>query len=213
MSLYNSFIRSSWFRSFVFWIGNVRKLSSFPWVTWDSHEPKISHEEIDQILSLVRPGDVGVHRDRGFLSNCFIPGIFKHAWIHADDGQVIEAIKAGVVCRSARYTLRTDDLVILRPKLSAVVRKSAVKNAMKIVGFKYDTAYDFDIDEELQHLNKHDQAFSCIETVAYAYYPYFNELNFKWEQYLGKKVLYPGVVVNPAFDVVYSNVKGIEVTL
>ena len=197
----------------MFWIGNVRKLNSFPWVTWDVHEPKISHEEIDQILSLVRPGDVGVHRDRGFLSNLFIPGIFKHAWIHAPDGQVIEAIKQGVVCRSARYALRTDDLVILRPKLSTVARKAAVKTVMKIVGFKYDTAYDFDIAEELSHLNKHDQAFSCIEAVAYAYYPYFNDLNFKWEQHLGKKVLYPGVVVNPAFDVVYSNVPGIEVTL
>ena len=183
----------------------------FPWVTWDHHEPKVSHEEIDHILSLVKPGDVGVHRDRGFLSNVFIPGIFKHVWLHSEDGKVIEAIAHGVVERSARYALRTDDLVILRPKVSTVARKTAVKTAKNVVGFKYDTAYDFDLKSEFTHLDKHDQAFSCIELIAYAYYPYFEKLNFEWNVHLGKKVLYPGVVVNDAFDVIYSNVPEIPV--
>ena len=164
-------------------------------------------------MKLIKPGDVGLHRDRGFLSNLFIPGKFKHAWIHVNKDEIIEATKDGVKQKSCRYPMRTDDLVIVRPKLSALARKEAVKKAQEVVGFSYDVEFDFDLKESFFHLNKHDQAFSCIEVIAYAYYKYFEELGFEWQFSLGKKVLYPGVVINPAWDVVYSNDPEIKVTI
>jgi hypothetical protein len=206
-------LQTSAFRKFIFWIGNVRKLSTFPWVTWDNHTPKVSHEKIDEIKKLIKPGDVGLHRDIGFLSNLFIPGKFKHAWIFVDQDEIIEATKEGVLQKSCRYPMRTDDLVILRPKLSLKARKEAVKKALNIVGFKYDVEFEFDLKEEFFHLNKHDQAFTCIEVIAYAYYQYFEVLGFEWAYQYGRKVLYPSVVINPAWDVVYSNVPEIKATL
>lgn len=173
----------------------------------------MSHDEITQILLNVQPGDVGVHCDKGFLSNLFIPGAFKHAWLFKDQATVIEAVHLGVVERSARYSMRTDDLVILRPKFIDAGRQEAVDRALQVVGFQYDVEFEFDLNQEFNHLNRHDQAFSCIELVAYSYYPYFDALGFKWEEHLGKEVLFPGVVINPAWDVVYSNVPGIPVTI
>lgn len=198
------------FRNFIFWIGNVRKLSTFPWVTWDHHDPKVSHDDITEIVKLVKPGDVGLHRDLGFLSNVFIPGQFKHAWLFVDHDQIIEATKEGVRQRSCRNPMRTDDLVIVRPKIPSRFRKEAVEQAKKIIGLNYDVEFDFDLKAEFTHLSKIDHAFSCIEVIAYAYYPHFKELGFEWSTHMGKKVLYPSEVLNPEWEVVYSNVPSIK---
>src|ERR1017187_3330210 len=172
---YNHFIKklshSNLFRNFIFWIGTVRHLCVFPWVTWDHHNPCVTHDEIDQnIVPKLEIGDVGVHCDHGFLSNLFIPGSFKHAWIHVDQTQIIEATHEGVLQKSCRNPLRTDDLVIVRPKLPLSAKMEAVERAKTALGFVYDVNFDFDLKSEFRHLNKHDQAFSCIEVVAYAYY-------------------------------------------
>ena len=204
---------SKQFRDIVFWIGNVRRLKTFPWVTWDEHNPKVTHDEIDEITKLIQAGDVGIHMDEGFLSNLFIPGDFKHAWIHVDKNQVIEAISEGVLQRSCRYALRTDKLVILRPKLTPKQRLNAVKEAKRLVGFNYDVEFDFDLKEEFEFLSKHDQAFSCIEVVAYAYYSVFDQLGFKWTKHMGKEVLFPSCVLNDQWDIVYSNVDEIKTTI
>ena len=207
MNLFSKFYHSSIFQRIVNFIGSIRKLHHFPWITWDVHLPKVGHDEITEILKLIKPGDVGLHYDEGFLSNIFIPGYFKHAWIHLEDSSlVIEAIKLGVVQRSARYALRTDDLVILRPRVDEEKRIEALGRAKELVGFNYDFAFDFDLKEEFEFLNKFQQAFSCIEVIAYAYYPWFKDLGFMWEQYLGKDVLYPSTLINPSWEVVYSNV-------
>jgi hypothetical protein len=208
-----SIAHTSFFRSFIFWLGAIRRLKKFPWLTWDQREPTITHDEIDAIELLIQPGDVGVHFDWGYLSNLFIPGQFKHVWIHVDQHTVIEALAPGVLHHSCHTPLYTDSLVILRPKVSVEVKAAAVQRALDIVGFNYDVAFDFNLSAEFKHLNKHDQAFSCIEVVAYAYYPQFDELGFKWVEHMGKQVIYPSTVVNPAWDVVWSNVPGIPTTV
>jgi len=213
MNVIQRLYASAEFRRFIFWLGSVRRLQEFPWVTWDNYNPVVSQDEIDQMVSLLQPGDVGVHKNVGFLSNLFIPGEFKHVWIHVENEQIIEATASGVNQKSARVPLTTDQLVILRPKVSDEVKQAAVARAKNIVGFKYDVAFDFDLQTEFEHLDKYHQAFSCIETVAYAYYPQFKELGFEWSTHLGKQVLYPGTVVNPAWDVVWSNVPSIKPTL
>ena len=71
-------------RRIVLWGGKVRRIDAFPWVTWDVSEHLVEYEESLSALPPIRPGDVGLHRERGYLANLAIPGFTKHAWLHLD---------------------------------------------------------------------------------------------------------------------------------
>ncbi len=96
-------------RELVFFFGDVRHLPAFPWVTWAKHVHYVELGEVVEALPLIKFGDVGIHRDWGYLSNLAIPGFMKHAWIHTIDGTstptIVEAISEGVVKRSAIYPM------------------------------------------------------------------------------------------------------------
>lgn len=158
----------------VFWGGSIRKIESFPYLTWGRQESKISYEEILQASRLVRAGDIGLHREEWCFSNVAIPGFMKHAWIHVNNPvtqgnvcdvtnvEIVEAVQQGVLSRSAMYPLRSDFAIILRPK--NVIQADidfAVSKAKRIVGCAYDYRFDFDIENELHMFNsiakRHDK--------------------------------------------------------
>jgi len=156
-------------RRIVLWGGDVRRIRHFPWVTWDVSEHLVEYEEAQSALPFIRPGDVGLHRERGFLSNLAIPGFMKHAWLHMNGPQrfgipggkqlcdtgameMIEAVSEGVLRRSALYPIRSDYTIILRPKdVSPASVRWALEKSRRIVGCQYDTDFKFDIEEELTH--------------------------------------------------------------
>jgi hypothetical protein len=157
------------YRRLVFWAGDIRRISHFPWITWDVHQHLVEYDEAVRALPEVRPGDVGLHRDRGYLSNLAIPGFMKHAWIHVDGPvsctdaagapradttalQIVEAVSEGVVQRSALFPIRSDYTIILRPReVEPRQVERAVAKARQIVGSRYDAEFRFDIEEELEH--------------------------------------------------------------
>src|SRR3990172_2102065 len=124
-------IDATW-RELVFLAGDIRSLSHWPFATWAKDEHLVRYEEILEALPLIRYGDVGLHRDRGYLSNLAIPGFMKHAWIHVQDDQpkqtaeeklryflggheIVEAVSEGVLCRSPLYAMRSDYVIIIGP--------------------------------------------------------------------------------------------------
>ena len=152
------------YRKLIFFFGDIRRLHSFPYVTWAVNEHQIDYDEALEVLPLITYGDIGIHRDSGYLSNIAIPGFMKHGWIHVDDGisdpKIIEAISEGVVMRNPIYPIFSDFTIILSPKnVSEKERKGACKKAKNVVGEQYDVNFEFDIEEELQHytgVNKKD---------------------------------------------------------
>lgn len=167
-------------RSLVFWGGDIRRLHSFPWITWDVHQHRIEYEEVLAALPLIRAGDVGLHRDEGYLSNFAIPGFMKHAWIHVDspkfgtginqepvpdvtDMKIVEAVSEGVLRRSALFPIRSDFAIILRPKdVTADEVTEAVNKATGIIGCEYDVKFEFDIEEELKRFNESEQSHQSL---------------------------------------------------
>lgn len=143
-------------RRTIFWLGDIRKIHHFPYVTWDAHCHSVEYQEASMILSKCKAGDVGIHRDKGYLSNFGIPGFMKHAWIHTTDGteltqaMIVEAISDGVVKRHGLFPIRSDYTIILRPKQATPEEtERAVKKANSIVGCNYDASFEFDIEEEI----------------------------------------------------------------
>ncbi len=204
-------------RKVVFFAGDLHKLHAFPWLTWSIHRHQVDLGEVQEVMSGIKHGDIGLHRDWGYLSNLFIPGFMKHGWIHVEDNSlnnpmVVEAISEGVVCRSSYYPMYSDYTIILSPKgVTDKDRKGACSKAKRIVGVKYDHDFNFEIDKELEyyqgtdkerakkdleygkeHLNTgFDKTFSCTEVCAYSWWHQKETLNIKHKDYktfYGKKM-------------------------
>ena len=204
-----SFFDELW-RKLVFFSGDIRRLHSFPYVTWAIREHQIDYDEVLEVLPLIKYGDIGIHRDSGYLSNIAIPGFIKHAWIHIDDGiespKIIEAISEGVVRRNSIYPIFSDYTIILSPKnVSDEERKGACKKAKSVIGEQYDVDFEFDIEEELKfytgtheedakkdlyesqkHIKKYDHAFSCTELVSYSWWHKREDLRLYRKKRRGK---------------------------
>ena len=203
-------------RELVFFFGDVRHLPAFPWVTWAKHVHYVELGEVVEALPLIKFGDVGIHRDWGYLSNLAIPGFMKHAWIHTIDGTstptIVEAISEGVVKRSAIYPMYSDYTIILTPRDEEAVkeehRKGACKKASQIVGVKYDADFKFDIEQEVEfykskqkeearadlgageaQIQHYDHGFSCTELVSYAWWHRREELSIYRTRSRGKSVI------------------------
>ena len=54
------------FRWLVFWVGDTRHISHFPWITWDVHDHKIDLNEVMlDAVPLLQPGDIVVYLTGG----------------------------------------------------------------------------------------------------------------------------------------------------
>lgn len=216
------------YRKVVFFFGDVKKLHSFPYVTWAAKEHKVSYDEILQALPLIEYGDVGIHRDAGYMSNVFIPGFMKHAWIHTQDGiespKIVEAISEGVIERSPIYPMFSDYTIILSPRnCTAEERKGACTKANGIIGQHYDHNFKFNIEKELdfyrQHngtqereaeddlkeyeskIQKYDHAFSCTEAVSYAWWHKREILRLYRHKQRGKEVILADDFLNHGWEI------------
>ncbi len=140
-------------------------------------EPLIfSEDDKSQLLTLLQPGDIILTYSEGFMSNIFLPGIFKHGivytgrrenweksdWdnIHITDHQksliqvndnIIEAIAEGVVSGSLEEILDTkiNRLAVFRPSLSNQEIMGVMQTIHSYLGNQYDFSFDFN-DAESQ---------------------------------------------------------------
>jgi hypothetical protein len=196
-----------------FWVGDIRRLHAFPWVTWAPHHcTSIDMQDVLTASSLCRPGDIGLHRDSGYLSNCSIPGSFKHAWICVEDDDIVEAISDGVIRRHNTYPLLSDFAIILRPMgASGEDCYVASKRANDLVGSEYDANFLFDFagDEKKYSENitggKFHGAFSCTETVAFSWYHLRNKLGIFRSRHAGREAIIADDYLRMNFEIVWAS--------
>lgn len=172
-------------RWLVFLVGDTRRISHFPWVTWDVHDHKIDLNEVMlEAVPRLLPGDVVLHRDDGFLSNLFIGGAMIHAGVYVGGQQIVEAVSEGVLKRHVGHILYSDRACILRPRFPPEVDRDeviaeAIDWAEKIVGFPYDVLFQFNGQKERDLVARHGPGaakkgvrFCCTEVPYFCYYPH-----------------------------------------
>jgi hypothetical protein len=209
-----------------FWLGDVRRLGAFPWVTWDSREHRVTTKDARHGSMACRPGDVGLHRDDGFLSNLAIPGAFKHAWVVVDGDDCVEAISDGVVRRDNMVPLTTDYAVILRPiGASREDVSEAVRRAKTLVGCDYDANFAFDFEKSQQHLFKEEtrrfekdlacgastnikcgayhSAFSCTEVAGFTWWHCKDKLRIFRSAHAGREAIIADDFLRMGFSVAW----------
>lgn len=166
------------FRTLVFAIGDLKWTGRWPMpFGWQPAEPKINLNEIIlEVLPLLQPGDVILHRDEGFFSNLFIGGVMIHAGLYVGEGQLVEAISDGVVKRHAAHILHSDLACVLRPKVSKADKAKAIAWSSKIIGFPYDYLFDFNGQWGRDMIEQHGIGarekgvrFACTEVPYFCY--------------------------------------------
>ena len=215
-------------RDVVLFTGDVHTLNAFPWFSWSSKEHRVKFDELLEALPLIRFGDIGLHRDIGYLSNLAIPGFMKHAWLFTEDGrkpQIVEAISEGVVKRNALYPMFSDYTIVLSPKrVTGEDRKGACLKANRIVGVRYDHNFDFDIEDELHYYNgsdkdsavcdlqdasrnlaKFDYGFSCTEVVSFAWWHCREQLRIYRDRHLGNSVVLADGFLHDSWEIRWAS--------
>lgn len=215
----------------VFALGDLRLLRQYPFLTKDIH-PLCGIEEAVGMLGVPKYGDVILHKGIGYLGNRAIPGWMKHAafctedlrsfteFLHKDPNyitqpimehpasvQVVEAVSEGVLHRSALHSILYDEVLVMRPiGLTDEEIKGACIKAKRTVGSKYDTLFDFNIDEQLSYYAAYDNndkdflekckmgvvqapRFSCTEVVAFSYSHVAARLGIDRVMHMGKEII------------------------
>jgi len=210
---------SFWYKikaKLMFWFGKVRRLHHFPWLTWAVIEHLVNLRESREACLVSRPGDVGLHKDEGFGINLAIPGSFKHAWIVVDENMCVEANQYGVLHRDHLFPLVTDYAMILRPRdVSLEDVQTAVKRAMSIIGCDYDANFNFNLDEEdKEYAKKYTKnlsggyfhpAFSCTETVAFAWYHRKDWLRIFRSVHAGREAVIADDFLRMNYDIIWMS--------
>lgn len=148
---------------------------------------RVSPETIDIIRQKLKPGDVFVTRHDDAMSNVFLPGFWPHSalWLGADDADILEAKKDGVLLRNVKETLQVDAFVVLRPKLTQAQMKEALDRARSHTGKLYDFVFDFSTSNRLV----------CTE-VIYRTYHGIGDINFELTLQAGRHCLSAEELIN-----------------
>jgi len=228
-----------------YWAGDVYVLRynffglfKIPFIAWGKHEDKVGYKEFLEALKLTKQGDILLATHDGYiLSNSAIPGLFKHAAIitktpeDLSQFELVEAISDGVVKRHPLYA-KADDVIIVRPKnVTDADRKEAAEIAEKLVGCRYDSSFEFNIEEELERISDsatddyvaenarelhtaeenfkqdYDIAFSCTETVATAWWKHRRVLGISRKKVRGRECIVADQFVNRDMEVIWTNVE------
>lgn len=119
-------------------------------------QPKMSDENVEKILSILKPSMVILTRREGEFTNWFQPEFFTHGVLVITKDHCIEAKTTGTVITNLSYLLsRCDNCVVLEPRF-LVNEDTLVTHALEYVNKNYDFAFE-DSEEKLY----------CFEAVAH----------------------------------------------
>jgi len=122
-----------------------------PFVKPPQAAKRVTAGVIDEMKRQLKPGDVFITRHDDAMSNLFLPGFWPHSalWLGAQDADILEAKKDGVLLRDIEDTLQVDAFVVLRPKLTPMQIETALSRARTHSGKLYDFVFDFRTTDRL----------------------------------------------------------------
>ena len=140
-----------------------------PLIKPPSAPKRVTPDIIEAVREILQPGDVFVTRHDDAMSNVFLPGFWPHSalWLGAEDADILEAKKDGVLLRDIEETLQVDAFTIIRPNLRPDQIHAALKRGRSHVGKLYDFVFDFRTTDRLV----------CTE-VIYRTYQGIGEIDF-----------------------------------
>jgi hypothetical protein len=205
-------------KKLIFLAGDIRRERCFGGFAWGKYKHLLDYEESMFSILYANEGFIGLHRNRGDLSNVGVPGFMKHAWIYTGGNYIVEAVSEGVLKRNHLWASHnTDYLLILEPLVPVEVRQEAARKALYLaeLNLPYDDhfRFDFDIGDSLfadkkfaqENMKKFDLGFSCSEVASVCYVGHRRELGI-FKTKLGKReVVLPDAFISTHCKVIFAS--------
>jgi hypothetical protein len=123
-------------------------------------ETIITKAIVDQLVSLIKPGDILLSYEAQRLTSVFIKGFYDHAVIVSSRGTVIEAVGDKWIRQNGvrvnlggvrevpleEWLYKKDHVAVVRVVISQELVAKAAENSLKYIGKTYD--YEFSRDNE-----------------------------------------------------------------
>ena len=138
--------------------GHIKYSKYPPYLYYKPQGYKVRGEHVEELLGLIKPGDVLIRGYDSYLSSKLI-GHWSHVGLVTESNKVVHAIGAGVTKEHIINFFRCDRIIVVRPKLTQNQVNGVIAKAELSVGTKYDFSFDFENDDE----------FSCTELVYYCF--------------------------------------------
>ena len=177
-------------------IGNTKifKTPCFVQYSTEEYDYKVRGNEIRELCSQLKPGDVVIRGYDHYLDSWLIPGEYSHCGVYIGENIIIHALSEGIKEIDVIDFIQCDRVMILRPKSGM---KSAISFVKKNIGGKYDFKFNSSDSSE----------FYCFELAAKAYKtlsiePHTVEVfGFKLE-FLTKKYIAESFITSPDFKLI-----------
>jgi len=203
-------------RSLIYLAGDIHRERCPFGFAWGKGDRSIDYPEMEKAVLSALPGYIGLHRNKGDLSNKAIPGFAKHAWLWTEDSKIIiEAVSEGVLKRHTFHALNADYAVILKPLVVQEALPEAVTRANQMVGCPYDDTFTFDLEIEaslfqdketaLLNMKRFGLGVSCTEMVALCYVGHRRELGLYRTKMGKRQVILPDAYLSTHFEIVWAS--------
>lgn len=156
---------------------------------------KVKGEHYLELVDKILPGDLILRGYDDYLDGVFIPGNYSHSGIYVGNNTVIHAVAEGVSEINLIDFMRTDRIMVLRPREGAT---EAIERADFILSESAE--YDFDFLDNNERYYCHELSANC--------YKKYNIKKIKVKRFLGlyNKELYlaESLINNSNFKIIYE---------
>jgi uncharacterized protein YycO len=169
------------------WLINLTgdiSFSKYPmWLQYKPSQHKMKGGEVQQILSVIEPGDILLRRHDNYLNTMFTPGFWGHCGLVVSKDLTIHSIGDGVIQESMLDFCRTDSVCVLRLKnITKEKANNAITRARSLLGQEYDFQFE-----------SGNTKYYCTELVDTCYGNIFADF---YEKQISKKILLPRGILN-----------------
>jgi hypothetical protein len=205
-------------KKLIFLAGDIRREKCIGGFAWGKYEHFLDYDESMFSILYANEGYIGLHRNRGDLSNVGVPGFMKHAWIYTGGNYIVEAVSEGVLKRNHLHASHgTDYLLILEPIISREVQQEAAKKALYLseLNLPYDDHFKFNLeindslfaDKDIaqENMKTFDIGMTCSEVSSVCYVGHRRELGI-FRTKLGKReVVLPDAFISTHFKIRFAS--------
>ena len=187
------------------------KVFKFPFfVLYDPSSYKVKGDDVRNVISQIKDGDILLRGYSNYLDGWFIPGFFSHAGLYIGKTKksvqtVIHAMADGVFMEDVINFCRCDYLVILRrntkiePTLNSDSFKRVYDKAMESLGKGYDFAFDF---SDIGNLSCTELVYVCNADAMPKYDVFIKRRNVL---FMKKEMLIPDDFLTSKFDIIFKS--------
>ena len=169
-------------------IGNTKifKTPCFIQYSTEEYDYKVRGNEIRELCSQLKIGDIVLRGYDHYLDSWLIPGEYSHAGIYIGNNTIVHAVSEGIKEVDIIDFMQCDRLMVLRPKSGI---KAAVKFVKDHIGDGYDFKFNSSDSSEFYYFELAAKAYKNLEITPHTVEIFGFKLEFLTKKYIAESFI------------------------